>query len=392
VFTPYCCAVASTQIGSKRFLFVTWDGGGNFVPALGIASALAARGHAITFTGQRSLAQRVERRGFAFHEFERAPEWTAGRSIEEEAPAFVGLLSGSDTAEDVTAAIAAVEPDAIVVDCMLAGGLAAAELSGVPSTALVHVLDHASAEGILARSFFGMMPLVNDTRSGLGIAPAVDYADLLEPMTLVLVTSIEALDLPPSMLHGNVRYIGPVFDHEHQSPVPDLPADDRPLVLVSFSTTYQHQEEPLQRVADALAELPVHGLMTLGEESALDVPSLPPNVTVRAFVPHAAVLPRASIVVTHAGLGTILAALAHGVPLVCMPMGRDQDINARRVEALGASLTLPVDAGVPEIARAAVEVLQTPSYREAACRLQRDLASAPGGSGGADELERLCSR
>jgi MGT family glycosyltransferase len=384
--------VAGAQSGSKRFLFVTWDGGGNFVPALRIADILAARSHEVTFIGQRSLARLVERRGYAFHAFERAPEWTAGRSIEEERPAFARLLSGADTAEEVTAAIGLVGPDAIVVDCMLAGGLAAAERSRVPAAALVHVLDHACADGILARSFSAMMSPVNDTRSGLGLAPVAAYADLLEPMTLVLVTTVEVLDLPPSGLPGNVRYIGPIFDDEPQTPVPDLPGDDRPLVLVSFSTTYQHQEEPLQRVADALAEIPVRGLMTLGDVLAPDVLSLPPNVAVRAFARHDVLLPRASLVVTHAGLGTVMAALAHGVPLVCMPMGRDQDTNARRVEALGAGLALPVDAGVPEIGQAVAEVLDTPSYREAARRLQGTFASAPGAAGGADELERLCAR
>ena len=384
--------MAGAQCGSKRFLFVTWDGGGNFVPALRIAGALAARGHEVTFIGQRALARRVERQGHAFHAFEGAPAWTAGRSIEEDRPAFAGLLSGTDTAKEVTAAIELVEPDAIVVDCMLAGGLAAAERSRVPAAVLVHVLDHACADGILARSFSTMMPVVNDTRSGLGLAPVAAYADLLEPMALVLVTTVEVLELPSSRPHDNVRYIGPVFDDEPQTPVPDLPGDDRPVVLVSFSTTYQHQEEPLQRVADALAELPVSGLMTLGDVLAPDVLSLPPNVAVRTFAPHDVVLPRASLVITHAGLGTVMAALAHGVPLVCMPMGRDQDTNARRVEALGAGVALPVDAGVPEIGQAVAEVLGTPSYREAARRLQGTFASAPGAVGCADELERLCAR
>jgi MGT family glycosyltransferase len=387
---PYRGAMSGAESGSKRFLFVSWDGGGNFVPALGIAAVLAARGHEIAFTGQRSLAERVEQRGFAFRAFERVPEWTGGLSIEEEAQTFVGLLSGSDTAEDVTDAIALVGPDAIVVDSMLAGGLAAAERSGVAAAALVHMLDHASAEGILARLYAGMMPVVNDTRSQLGLNAVATYADLLEPMALVLATTIEAFNLPPSRLHRNLRYIGPVIDDQTQTPVPDLPANDRPLVLVSFSTTYQHQEEPLQRVAEALAGLDVHGLITLGDELALDALSLPPNVGVCAFVPHAVLFPRASIVITHAGLGTAMAALAHGIPLVCMPMGRDQDINARRVEALGAGVTLPIDAGVPEIEQAVAEVLQTPSYREAARRLQESLASAPGATGAADELERLC--
>jgi MGT family glycosyltransferase len=383
--------VAGARSDSKRFLFVTWDGGGNFMPALGIADVLGARGHKITFAGQRSLVRPVERRGYAFHAFEGVPEWTAGQSIEEQRPAFADLLSGAATAREVSAAIELLAPDAIVVDCMLAGGLAAAERSRVPAAALVHVLDHACADGILARSFSAMMPVVNDTRAGLGLALVRAYADLLEPMELVLATTVEMLDRLPSRLHGNVRYIGPVFDEQLHTALHDLPAEDRPVVLVSFSTTYQHQEEPLQRVANALANLPVQGLMTLGDVLAPEALDLPPNVAVRGFAPHAALLPRTSIVVTHAGLGTVMSALAHGVPLVCMPMGRDQEINARRVQALGAGLALPVDAGVSELALAVAEVLNTSSYREAARRLQGTLASAPGAAGGADELERLCA-
>jgi MGT family glycosyltransferase len=383
--------VSAAHSGSKRFLFVTWDGGGNFVPALGIADALGARGHEVTFIAQRSLAPPVERRGFGFHAFERTPEWTAGLSIEEQLPTFAGLLYGSDIAEEVAAEIDLVQPDAIVVDCMLAGGLAAAERSAVPAAALVHMLDHASSDGILARSFSGMMGVVNDTRSGLGLAPAGAYSDLLEPMDLVLVTTLEAFDLAPSGLHRSTRYVGPVLVEGQQTPAADTPAGDEPLVLVSFSTTYQRQEEPLQRIADALAGLPVHGLMTLGEMLPANALRLPANVEVRAFVPHATLLPRASLVVTHAGLGTVMAALAHGVPLVCMPMGRDQDSNARRVQALGAGLTLSVDAGVEELRRAVAEVLETPSYREAARALQAGLASAPGAGGAAEELVRLCT-
>ncbi len=368
---------------------MTWDGGGNFVPALRIAGALAARGHEVTFAGQRSLAAQVEQRGCSFCAFERVPGWIAGQSIEEQAPAFLGLLSGGDTAADVADAIDRVQPDTIVVDCMLAGGLAAAERSDVPAAALVHMLDHASEEGILARSFSMMMPAVNDTRAGLGLAPVSAYAELLEPMRLVLVTSIEALDLPHPALPAGVQYIGPILDDGPQTPAPDLPADDRPLVLVSFSTTYQHQEEPLQRVADALGELQVHGLITLGDALASDVLRVPSNVAARPFAAHDIVLPRASLVITHAGLGTVMAALAHGVPLVCMPMGRDQDTNARRVQELGAGLAIAVDAGVAEIRHAVTEVLQDPSYREAAQRLQAAFAAAPGAAGGADELEGL---
>ncbi|HEY7935391.1 MAG TPA: glycosyltransferase [Solirubrobacteraceae bacterium] len=303
----------------------------------------------------------------------------------------MSLLCGADTAADVAEAIDLLEPDAIVVDCMLAGALAVAERSHVPGAVLVHMLDHGHPEGICARFFSATLPLVNETRHRLGLPALATYAELIEPMALVLVTSVQALERPHSRLTDNVRYIGPVFGGPSQAPVPDLPPEDQPLVLVSFSTTYQHQQEPLQRVADALAQLPVHGLITLGDVLAPELLSLPANVTACAFASHEVLLARASLVVTHAGLGTVMGALSYGVPLLCMPMGRDQDTNAQRVQELGASLTLPLDAGVAEIRQAIVEVLDSGCYRDASSRLGEAFASACGARGAAHELERLCT-
>jgi UDP:flavonoid glycosyltransferase YjiC (YdhE family) len=86
-------------------------------------------------------------------------------------------------------------------------------------------------------------------------------------------------------------------------------------------------------------------------------------------VPHADVLPRAAAVVTHAGLGTVHAALAHGLPLVCLPIGRDQPDNAARVEWHGAGLRLSPKSSA-EVVRAAVErVLGDPAFAVSARRL-----------------------
>ena len=104
--------------------------------------------------------------------------------------------------------------------------------------------------------------------------------------------------------------------------------DERPLLLVSLSTTYMGQQRLAERLLQAIAPLPVRALFTTGpalDLSALDIPS---NTRVASFVPHAAVLPHASLAVTHAGFGTVQAALGVGVPLVCIPDGRDQPDNA----------------------------------------------------------------
>ena len=64
---------------------------------------------------------------------------------------------------------------------------------------------------------------------------------------------------------------------------------------------------------------------------------------VRRFVPQAELLPHCTAVVTHGGSGSMLGALAHGLPLLVVPQGADQFSNADRVVAAGAGLALQPD-------------------------------------------------
>jgi UDP:flavonoid glycosyltransferase YjiC (YdhE family) len=116
----------------------------------------------------------------------------------------------------------------------------------------------------------------------------------------------------------------------------------------------------------------------------------PANATVSGYVRHAAVLPHAAAVVSHAGLSTVLASLAHGVPLVCVPLGREQPQNAAAVARVGAGVVVD-PASSPDALRAAVaEVLASASMRDAARRLADEIASTRGRA--ADEVESLLSR
>jgi UDP:flavonoid glycosyltransferase YjiC (YdhE family) len=62
-------------------------------------------------------------------------------------------------------------------------------------------------------------------------------------------------------------------------------------------------------------------------------------------------------VITHAGAGTTMAALGHGVPLLCLPLGRDQLFNAERIWDLGAGRMLTPDADSDAIAKVATDIL-----------------------------------
>jgi MGT family glycosyltransferase len=157
-------------------------------------------------------------------------------------------------------------------------------------------------------------------------------------MHAVFVACPQAFDTAMPDLPANVRYVGAIRDAppaaERASPWGRT--DGSPRVLVAFSTTYQHQEDVLRRVATALAALPVQAIMTVGTVVDPGVIAPAPNVALHRYLPHAALLPDCAVVVTHAGFGTVMTVLVHGVPLLCLPMGRDQHENAARIAACGA--------------------------------------------------------
>jgi UDP:flavonoid glycosyltransferase YjiC (YdhE family) len=127
---------------------------------------------------------------------------------------------------------------------------------------------------------------------------------------------------------------------------------------VSYSTSFQNQVPTLQRVAEAVAPLPVRVLLTLGSRIAADELRLPPNVVAAPFVPHAAVLGQTRLVVTHAGHGTVMAAVTAGVPMVCTPMGRDQHAISGCVERLGLGRVASMTAPPEELRRTIVATLE----------------------------------
>jgi MGT family glycosyltransferase len=198
----------------------------------------------------------------------------------------------------------------------------------------------------------------------------------------------------PSM-PAHVRYTGPVLDdpawcESWRSPWSD--DDARPLVLVGLSSTFQDQADALRRIVDALANLPVRALVTRG-------PTIPegdvtgrPNVIVVGSAPHAEVLRHTAVLVTHCGHGTTMRGLAAGVPLVCMPMGRDQNDTAVRVVHHGAGVRISPKASSDQIRAAVERVLSDPTFREKALAMRRALETSDGCVDIIESLENLARR
>jgi MGT family glycosyltransferase len=366
---------------------------------LGAARLLVERGHTVDVLAPRLLRERAANVGAGWLAAPPAAELdpARGRALEDQ-PDFVREVQvGPVVAGAVLGIGRARAYDVLVVDHFLSSTLAAARATGLPTVAFAHTayrFHGAAGSGgqTLARARLAA------TCASLGVEAPVPTGESIavESMRdadLVLVPMTREFD-PRPVLPANVVHSGPLFE-EAESALswddPWLRAQEGPIIVVSLSSQYVHQEEALQRILDALSSLAVRVVVTTGFELAPDELELPASALVRAYVPHRALLPHAALVVTHGGMGTIMAAFACGIPLVCLPLGRDQPGNASRVAALGAGVALRQDADERAIARAVSGALTSVTLRAGAARMRASVASYGGGRRAVEALEGLAA-
>lgn len=365
-----------------RALFVTVDGGGNLPPALGIARELERRGGAARFLGHEVQRARVEGAGFRFTPLRHGPRYDASlrRGVVRALRDFSSLAADRGIGDDAVAAAAAEQADAVVVDCLAWGALERTVHAGLPVASLVHSQwDYfrrlaRTPLGGLAR-LRGAHPVAASTGAGL-----------------VLVTTRPDFEPDPeAALPGHLRHTGIVWQDDAVQAVPD-PA--RPRVLVSFSTThFPGQDRTLQRVLDGLDGLPVETVATTGAVDPAVLRS-PAGARVVRHADHGMLLPSAALVIGHGGHATTARALAHGIPLLVLPMHplMDQAAIGRAVERHGAGRLLRKQARPAAIRAAALAMLADGPHRAAARALGDEIRAADGAARAVDALETLAAR
>lgn len=215
-----------------RFLFFTWSGGGNQPPAIGIAQELRERGHTVRFAGDASQRARLTDLGLPFTLLARSSATRDPRLTD----VVAGVMASHEHLVDVPDAVRGAQDDVLVIDCLMFGALAAAELAGWSVAVLVH-----SAPGLLGEPHGWLegflLEAVNGVRAAAGLAPVAALWDVWARFPTLCAT-IPALDPLAARVPASFAYVGPAFEHVPPSGwLAPWPADDpRPLVLVSFST------------------------------------------------------------------------------------------------------------------------------------------------------------
>ena len=380
-----------------RILFTFAGGTGHFLPLVPVARTAERAGHVVAFAGQHGMVPTIEAAGFTafasggsslLSADERAPLLAV--DPEREARAIRSTFAGRiarERADSILAVCAEWSPDILVRDEIDFGSVVAAERLGLPHATVLCIAAGSFVPGSLV-----VEPL-NDLRAAHGLSPDPGLAMLDRYLVLSpFPASFRDPTFPPSANTHLFR------SSEPESAADSLAADwlaempDGPAVYLTLGTIFNLESGDLfERALAGLRELPVCVVVTVGRE--LDPRILgpqPSNVVVRRYIPQSLVLPRCDLVVSHGGSGSVIGALTHGLPMVLLPMGADQPLNAARAQQLRVGEVLgAIDATPAAIRLAAATVLADPSYGRSAELIRNEIAALPGPEHALELLEQL---
>jgi len=375
------------MIGRVRVLFSCRPLTGHLHPLVPLAQAAVAAGHEVAFaTAEPALS---DARGHGFAAFSTGP----GKEARD---AFVGNLRG----------LAPEEHRAVFFTQLFVG----VELE--PRLCDLSAIIERWAPDVIVHEVAELAAPIAATAAGLPYVTS-GFGPLLSPAIAEQVGQAAAPHWRAAGLAPHPR--GGLYEHLYFDPCPralqlaairDLPAvpvrvtplpaarsvNARPAtVYVTFGTVWNRDLDAFRVVLAALSAHPVDVVVTLGvdgDPAALG--AQPDNVHIHRFIAQAELLPRCDAVIAHGGAGTMLGALAHGLPLLLLPQGADQHYNAERVAAAGAGLSVaPAQATSATIARAVDTLLGDARLRVGAQRVAAEIAAMPGPDGAVAHLQAL---
>jgi UDP:flavonoid glycosyltransferase YjiC (YdhE family) len=349
--------------------------------------------------------EHVEREGMRFAP---APEYqvfpTQGRALK---PYEAAVRASAVTRE----LIRELDPEVVVADILTVAATLAAELEGRPWATLVpHVMPMGepgfpvySVGAVYPRTRLGEQlwgtarPLLmraerqgrdelNETRARVGLPPLA-HVQGGTSRRLALVATLPQLEYPRRRDDPWLRVTGPLL---WEQPYGDTepPPGDAPLVLVAPSTSQDPEHRLLRAALEGLADEPVRVLATTNRRPPQEPIPVPRNARLVDWVSYARTMPQCAAVVCHAGHGTVVRALASGVPVVACPYAGDMAENAARVRWAGLGVSLPRRFQTARGVRLALRrLLADPGYAERAARVRDWCAGHDGAAAAVDEVE-----
>ncbi|MER5409952.1 macrolide family glycosyltransferase [Streptomyces sp. NPDC002769] len=379
---------------------------GHVAPSLGVARALIAGGHRVTYVVDERYAGLVEEAGAravtytsARGEFYRAADPAPGQLAAE------GYALLVDTVRTVfpaaLTALAQDPPDAVLYDFenVAPGRVAARVLDALPvqmfpshaanETFSLRAQMWDRADPVMAKGAGVLIEFMGE--HGIGLDEMSRYGTEWDEHNLVFLP--RDFQIEGDTFDDRFAFVGPMVTEApagRWSP----PADGRRTALVSLGTESGDRGDFFRTCAQAFDPASWHVVMTLGHGAdRAQLGPLPPHVEVHEWLPHPAVLPHADVLVCHAGMGSLMEALYFATPVVAIPRAHELGLSARRLEECGVGRTLSRTGLDADILADTVNGLLTDPRTPAALRRMRAAVRDAGGAArAADTLEGWAAR
>jgi MGT family glycosyltransferase len=375
---------------------------------LALGTELVRRGHAVMLETWERWRTAVEGAGMAFAA---APEYPVFPTRDQPLKPYEAVVRA---APETRGALAPFAPDVVVHDVLTIAPALAGELEGVPVATLVPHLYPGPSPGLPpyavgarpARTAAGRglwralaRPLelgfkrgrseLNETRARLGLPPVNRLLGGISDR-LCIVGTFPQLEYPRPW-PDKTRVVGPLL-WEPPSEHVDPPAGNDPVVLVAPSTAHDPEQRLLRAALTGLAREPVRVLAATNRREPLPALDVPANARLVEWLSYSRTMPGCSLVITHAGHGTLARALACGCPVLAVPHSGDMGENAARADWAGVGVRLPWRFLSPATLRLAVRrALATPGLARRAAELRRWAEVNDGAARAADLVEELAT-
>lgn len=216
------------------------------------------------------------------------------------------------------------------------------------------------------------------------------YINELRPALVQVAQQPAAFDFPRRSLPDNFHYTAPWIE-EGEGGDRNFPwgrLDGRPLIYASLGTLQNRLQFAFQLIVDACAGQDAQLVLALGREGASLPGEVPPGTIVVDYAPQVTLLRRATLVITHGGLNTVLESLRAGVPMIALPITNDQPGVAARLRHFGLGDFIPIrEATAPALAGMIRHILRTPAYADRARQFAAGLQRLDGPAAAAELIE-----
>jgi len=369
-----------------KILFSSTPGDGHINPLVPLASALNVDGHDVAFATSVEHASKVRGHGFEWFGCGPDNDTLTSRLLPQlgdlpplTSPDYLpwvvsrryAIGDAPDRLADLRAIVGTWQPDLLIFEsCDLATPIISAA-TGIPA---VH---HSFGRASPARCYAESMPYVEPLWKQFGASPP-PLCGMYENSKFIDIcpTAIQSTGVPSSTFSLAMSPMGPPPLEVAPPWIAQMP--DRQTVYVTLGTVFNRIDQ-FRRFLEAFAHMDLNLIMTIGNDNdPADLGTPPPNVFVERFVAQDLLLPHVSAVVTHAGSGSMLAALAQGVPMLMLPRAADQYENAHACSSFGAArMLIPAQLTVDLLAAELQLVLSDQSYGERARLVREQIITLP---------------